>query len=95
MRLVFTLLISVFMLAGCGKSKLQVENDNLREKISAAESRLQDAQSAIESAKSSIDDLQDKIRSRNFYGILGDLDDIGSELDSAESEIEDALSELN
>lgn len=88
-------LLITLWLVGCGKSKLEIENESLREKISAAETRLQDAQDEVQSAKSNLEDLQSKIQSGNFYGILGDMDDIGSELDSAESEIEDALSELN
>lgn len=94
MRLVLISALAGFFLIGCGKSKLEIENEQLHDLISTTESRLHDAQGSVQSAKSDIEDLQDKIRRGNFYGILGDLEDIGDELDSVDSELDDVIGEL-
>lgn len=91
MRLILiTVLVGIFF-AGCGKSQTERDNELLRTQLEELRSSVQHAQDMIQSAKSDIDDLQDKIRSGNFYGILSDLDDIGDELDAAESELGSAI----
>jgi len=94
MKPILAIVLIAIFLSGCGKSKVEIQNEELLEKIALVESKLEDAQSSIQSAKSNIEDLQDKIRSGSFYGILSDLEDIADELDSADSEVDDAIGEL-
>ncbi|QWE17534.1 hypothetical protein [Polynucleobacter sp. AP-Nino-20-G2] len=108
MRLFILLTLSSILLFGCGKSKVDVENDELRSKIEEAEGQIHEleskidsaeynlmhARTEIQSAQSDVEDLQVKIRSGIFRGILSDLDDIVDSLEVVESKIKDASDDL-
>ncbi len=72
------------MLIGCGKSKEEIEIENLRRQVNALQYKIEQAMDAVESAQSALEEARDEFSFGRFRAGVDALDDVESYLADAE-----------
>lgn len=75
---------ALIVLSGCGKSKSEIEIENLRLQVHTLQYKLEQAMDAVESAQSSLQEARDEFSMGRFRAGVDALDDVESYLADAE-----------